>query len=289
MHIDQPVSPFGKFKGQGWTFLLAPVSDSSHLAIKRFADHPGTDGTLVGGHGTLSLMRYHESPFGPYDEISYSPGSYEYLNVRNVRPEASARRITKCYVSCHTHQIALIRANYGIPAEQAKFVWTQTGRDEVTTAISLPNGEHIIDLTLSRTSLTSFTINTRSLMSNSIDLGKLGPIVQPLLDGNQVAIPRIIEPYSPLLESAPLLKWYISFYGNSATAKIVRVSTNPNLFPPIERARVSRIGLMYMDMVMTLNAPDVVVDVVTPRPRRRRGRICLALQEWFDGIIYRAG
>lgn len=286
MHLDQTVSPFGQFKGHGWVFFLAPVSGSSHPAITRFADHPGTNGPLLGGPGTLSLMRYDDSPFGAYDEISYSPGSYEYLNIHNVRPDASARRITKCYVSCNPDQICLIRASYGIPAAQARFAWTQTGRHKVTVEIRFPNGESIIQLTLGRTSLTSFTINTRSLMSNNIDLGKLMPIVQPVLDENQVAVPRIIDPYSPLLESAPLLKWYTSLYGTSAAAKIVGANTNPRHFPPIEQARVSRIGMLIMDMVMTLNAPEVVVDVVTPRARSGR-TVCSTIAGLFEGIIYR--
>ena len=284
MHLEQTVSPFGQFKGHGWVFLLAPVSALSRPAITRFADHPGTNGSLVGGAGTLSLMRYSESPFGEYDEISYSPGSYEYLNIHNVRPEASARRITKCYVSCSADKISLIRASYGIPAEQAHFTWTQTERHEVTTEISLPDGEFIIQLTLARASLTSFTINTTSLMSNSIDLGKLFPIAQPLQDGIQVTIPRVMDPYSPLLESAPLLKWYSSIYGIGAACKIIRSSTNPVYFPPVEQARVSKLGLVLTDMVMTLKEPNIVVDVLTPGERRRR-RCTIA--GWLEGIIYR--
>jgi len=284
MHIEQTVSPFGQFKGHGWVFLLAPVSGLSHPAIARFADHPGTNGSLVGGPGTLSLMRYSESPFGEYDEISYSPGSYEYLNIHNVRPEASARRITKCYASCGADKISLIRASYGIPTEQAMFTWTQTGPHEVTTEISLPNGEFIIRLTVARASLTSFTINTTSLTSNSLDLGKFFPLVQPLQDGNQVVVPRVMDAHSPFLESAPLLKWYSSIYGIATASKIVRSATNPLYFPPVEQARVSRLGLVITDMVMTLNEPVIVVDVITPRERRRRR---CRMTGWLDGIIYR--
>jgi hypothetical protein len=270
-------------------FLLAPISASSPTSVRRFSDHPRTKGELVGGSGSLTLCRYTESPFGPYDELSYSPGWYEYLNIRNVRPSATAKRITKSYVSCSENDLRLIRVHYGIPAEQAKFNWnlsgTEDGTEQVTVRITLPDDEQVIQLTLTQSSFPTFTINSASLVSNAIDLAKLMPIVQPLLDGNQVPVPQSLSPNSPLLESAPLLKMYTSIQGSSGFATLQAV-TNPRFFPPIEEAGVSRYGLVLTQMVMTLNAPEIVLDVVSPG-ERRKWRTCIVISNWINSIVFR--
>ena len=110
-------SPFGIFKGQTWIFLVSPIYPSSPASIRKFADHPGTTGELVGGPGMLSLYRYTESPFGAYDQLSYSPGWYEYLNIQKRWPYSTVTRITKSYVSCFTgrdldyHKREIINSN----------------------------------------------------------------------------------------------------------------------------------------------------------------------------------
>jgi len=285
--IDQSNgSPFGEFKGQGWIFLLEPVSSAAPYSIRRFADHPGTTGVLVGGPGILYLCRYTESPFGMYDELSYSPGWYEHLNIGKYRLKATAKRITKSYVSCNENDVNMIRSNYGIPAEQARFEWRALAPDQVAVEITLPTHERIIDLTFKQSSLPIFTINSTSLISNEIDLAKLVPIVQPLLDGNQVPIPQNLTPHSPLLESAPLLKMYTSISGNARLATLLRANTNERLFPPIEAAGVSRYGLEVMEMTMNLNPPEVVLDVVSPR-ELRTWRICTVVSNLIKSIVFR--
>jgi hypothetical protein len=284
--IDQSnSSPFGTFKGHGWIFLLESISSSSSASIRQFADHPGTTGQLVGGPGTLCLYRYHESPFGAYDELSYSPGWYEYLNIQNSRPSATAKRITKSYVSCNENNVHMIRSHYGIPAAQAIFHWKAIGPDQVTAEITLSHGERVIELTFKQSSLPIFTINSSSLISNAVDFAKLVPIVQPLLDGNQVPIPQNLSPHSPLLHSAPLLKLCTSIRGNAKLTTLLRAETNADLFPPIEAGRVSRYGLELMEMVMTLNAPEVVLDVVSPR-ERRPWQIYLVVSSWINSIVF---
>ena len=284
--IDQSnSSPFGTFKGHGWIFLLEPLSASSPASIRHFADHPGTTGQLVGGPGTLCLYRYYESPFGAYDELSYSPGWYEYLNIQNSRPSATAKRITKSYISCSENDMHMIRSNYGIPAEQAVFHWKAIGPDQVTAEITLRHGERIIELTFKQSSLPVFTINSASLISNAVDFAKLVPIVQPLLDGNQVPIPQNLSPNSPLLHSAPLLKFCTSICGNARLATLLRAETNAQLFPPIEAGRVSRYGLELMEVMMTLNAPEVVLDVVSPR-ERSPWQIYLVISNLINSIVF---
>src|SRR5277367_2368431 len=144
--IDQTTpSPFGAYKGQGWVFFLSSLTTSSSPAIRHFAEHQATKGRLVGGPGFLSLYRYYDSPFGPFDELCYSPGWYEYLNVGDRNP-SSAKRITKSYVSCSEIQRAKIRYELGIPAERAQFNWNDFPTGEVAVQVTLPNGVQIIDL-----------------------------------------------------------------------------------------------------------------------------------------------
>jgi hypothetical protein len=284
--IDQSnSSPFGTFKGHGWIFLLEPVSSSTPASIRQFADHPGTTGQLVGGPGTLSLYRYHESPFGAYDKLSYSPGWYEYLNIQNWRPSATAKRITKSYVSCNENDMRMIRSNYGIPATQAIFHWKAIGPDQVSAEITLRHGERVIELTFKQSSLPIFTVNSASLILNAVDFAKLVPIVQPLLDGNQVPIPQNLSPSSPLLYSAPLLKLCTSVRGDAKVTTLLRADTNAHLFPPIEDGRVSRYGLELTEIVMTLNAPEVVLDVVSPR-ERRTWQTYLVVSNWINSIVF---
>jgi hypothetical protein len=272
------------FKGQGWVFLLSPLQCSSSSSPRQFADHPGTKGQLVGGPGSLSLYRYTDSPFGPYDELSYSPGWYEYLGSPGTKWTSKASRITRSYVSCNDLSISIIRKDCGIPAERAEFAWYSPRPGEVIVNVTLPNGQHVTELLLQQTSFPIFTINSKSMMTDNLDLARYAPIVQPLLDGNQVPAPREIEPYSPLLASAPLLKSYTSMYGSSGIAKLVRAVTNAEFFPVIEEAEVSRYGLALTEMEMLSHPSEIVVDVI--RPKERGLRISAAIWNWFKSVIF---
>jgi len=284
--IDQTTpSPFGPYKGQGWVVFLSSLTSSSPHAICHFAEHPTTKGRLVGGPGFLSLYRYYESPFGPYDELSYSPGWYEYLNICDGPYPKSAKRITKSFVSCNDAQIARIRYDLGIPAERAQFTWNSFPTGEVAVQVTLPNGVQIIDLIMKRTSFPSFTINSVSLISDWLDVAKLSPIVQPLLDGRQVPVLPNIDPHSPLLTCAPLLKAHTTIRGESGIATLVRAATNRDVFPPIEEAGVSRYGFALMDVEMIVNPPEIVLDVVTPG-EYSSGSVWRFFTNWFKGFIF---
>jgi hypothetical protein len=278
-------TPPWHFKGQGWIFLLSPISSNSSQSLQRFVDHNGTNGQFTGGPGSLSLYHYTDSPFGPYDELSYSPGSYEYLKLRNSR--SNANRIRKSYVSCSQNDVRMIRSQYGIPAEQVQFRWQFPTEGQCIVQITLPTGEHIIEMLFQQTAMPEVTINSMSILSPALDFAKLMPIVQPLLDGNQVPIPRGLEPYSPLLQSAPLLKSYTSIQASSGVATLVRAITNAQLFPPIEQSGVSRYGLILTDMEMTLSTPEIVLDVPRPRERRNHRTCCAVISNWINPLIFR--
>jgi hypothetical protein len=252
--------------------------------ILQFADHPGTTGRLVGRPGALYLYRYTDSPVGAYDELSYSPGAYEYLNLNRLT--SKAHRITKSYVSCGERGTLAIRRNWGIPAEQAEFTWHASTTGETTVKVTLPSGEHIIELTMRQVLLQNFTINSKSIMSDSMDMGRLAPIVQPLLDGNKVPAPMELEPFSPLLQSAPLLRSYTSIVGTAGLATLVHADTNPELFPPIEDAKVSRYGMVLLDVTLIIKEPTVVLDVIK-QSKPKTSRICTYILNWINTIIFR--
>src|SRR5579859_1884032 len=277
-------SPPWSFKGHGWIFLLSPYTPSMSSGV---VDHPGTNGHGLRGHGCLTLYRYTSSPFGPYDELSFSPGWYPYLSPPSTSPYRSSR-ITKSYVSCGDRGIGYIRKELGIPVEPAKFAWYAPPMSgEVIVNISKSDGQHILELLLSQASLTRFTINSKSLLSDSIDLGRVGCIVQPLLDGNTASVPRGLED-TPLLERAPLLKSWSSVTGEGALVKMKRAVSNAVLFPRIEDIGVARWGVFLIGMEMIVHPPEVVLDVAPPQHSNDvwRSRGCIRLLSWFNGLIF---
>ena len=173
----------------------------------------------------------------------------------------------------------------GIPAEKANFEWGFTDQGDVTVQINLPNGEHVISMTIKQSSFPSFRINSSSSVSNVLEIGRLAPIVQPLLDGTQVPVPKDLLPNSPLLQSGPLLKMYTSISGSARFVSLVRAQTNQQLFPPIELSGVSRYGLEMLDVDMIVNVPEVVLDVVEPT-LHRPSRIWNAISDFFCSIIF---
>jgi hypothetical protein len=150
----------------------------------------------------------------------------------------------------------------------------------------LPNGDKIIRLTLKETSFPCFTVNSASAISNAIDFAVLAPIVQPLLDGAQAPIPQNLQPHSPLLHSAPLLKMYTSIRGNSKFVSLLSTETNERLFPPIECVGVSRYGLVFVDMEMNLHSPEVVLDVAEPSEAQRSSAVWGFISDCLNYAVF---
>ncbi|RDX48224.1 hypothetical protein OH76DRAFT_1405139 [Lentinus brumalis] len=70
-----------------------------------------------GGRGSVTLLRYTDTPIGPFDELAISPG--EFTNPF----EQECHRITRAYAS----SIAAVvngRSNWGLPRELAQFTFT---------------------------------------------------------------------------------------------------------------------------------------------------------------------
>ncbi|PFH58720.1 hypothetical protein XA68_13318 [Ophiocordyceps unilateralis] len=88
-----------------------------------FASPPGSK--PAGGLGMIQIIRYHDSPVGPYDEMLVVPGSFDWVRRRPDGREEVGRnpRISRIYVSqrqtCHNGRI-----NWGCPKHLARFDWT---------------------------------------------------------------------------------------------------------------------------------------------------------------------
>ncbi len=83
----------------------------------------------AGGLGFLMLVRYTETPVGPYDEVLFIPGSF---NVNGVKRYC----VTRIYVSSMASVING-QVNWGLPKALANFSYTQESRNIETISITL--------------------------------------------------------------------------------------------------------------------------------------------------------
>ena len=97
----------------------SPLEASSSFASKEF-------GEPVGGLSMIQLLRYTESPFGPYDEMILAPGFFRYPVSDKDGKKASATnaRITRIYVS-QKQTCWNGRSAYNVPKHLARFEWTE--------------------------------------------------------------------------------------------------------------------------------------------------------------------
>ncbi|KAH8172072.1 hypothetical protein LIA77_08840 [Sarocladium implicatum] len=112
------------------SLLHDPLEASHEASSTAFSQHKG-------GFGSIHIVRYKESPVGPYDELVISPGSYTWARQDGgKRVEGKGLRITRIYVSqretCHYG-----RKYWNIPKHLADFAFT-TNSDGSTTLTLRP-------------------------------------------------------------------------------------------------------------------------------------------------------
>jgi len=97
-------------------FLYSPLEADSTFAAGRF----------VGGLGLVQVIRYTQTPVGPYDEIMIIPGRFENM-IKEVGADGKVRlrskknyKISRIYVS-HEKTCWNGRKNWNIPKHLAKF------------------------------------------------------------------------------------------------------------------------------------------------------------------------
>ncbi|HCH65982.1 MAG TPA: hypothetical protein DFR83_24485, partial [Deltaproteobacteria bacterium] len=113
--------------GEGYIFPLK--STREHVLRHGFLP-PSEQDCFVGGWGAWMLVRYRDSPVGPYDELLYIPG----YSRRGWR---LTWQITKIYVSTEASARAGIRT-WGLPKEVAPFAFTTEG-DALRAVVGEPS------------------------------------------------------------------------------------------------------------------------------------------------------
>lgn len=101
-----------KLKGTVYTFITyTPAKGAAELgSMKSFMYSPleaqssFASGKFVGGIGMVQVIRYSDTPVGPYDEMVLVPGSFRYRSgstseTRQSIKEQKNVRVTRIYVS----------------------------------------------------------------------------------------------------------------------------------------------------------------------------------------------
>jgi len=144
-------------KGTVYTFLFY-VTPSQAKNLPSIAYSPLEGGSsfgaakAVGGLGNIQIIRYFESPVGPYDEMVLIPGKFEY-EVEQGGPKRRNFRVTRIYVSqketCYNG-----RKNWSIPKHLARFEFKTfpTGSTEINVYPHDTSG----DITEARAAKTPF-------------------------------------------------------------------------------------------------------------------------------------
>jgi hypothetical protein len=99
------ISPPWTLKATIYIFVFY-ISPSSALSLPSFtfspleATSPFAAGKAKGGMGMVQVIRYSESPVGPYDELLLAPGEFEYeVQQGEQKVKKSNLMITRIWVS----------------------------------------------------------------------------------------------------------------------------------------------------------------------------------------------
>ncbi|KAL7415117.1 hypothetical protein BDY24DRAFT_440065 [Mrakia frigida] len=184
-------------KGQLWTFpplfgkgkldLPAgtyPEGDELHVSDKE---------KFAGGLGMLMLVRYSETPVGPYDELVYIPGNFTSPSFPSSSKSLRSLRITGIYVSTQA-SVDAGRFNWNIPKHLAHFSFSSPfGSTTASSSPTLVSVSHSPSsssqpffqaLLTPSTYLTPFNIPIRTVFARGTSLNGYSPLndfVQPPL------------------------------------------------------------------------------------------------------------
>jgi len=116
----------------GFTFIPTKLPKKAFGPFER-GSKLQTDGTYLGGIGMIQLIRYHDSPVGPYDELFVIPGFYNYEGPEGQGQKNNVR-ISRIYVS-QKYTAFNGRTNWNIPKHLAKFDWQQNEDGEMSVKV----------------------------------------------------------------------------------------------------------------------------------------------------------
>lgn len=124
-----------KLKGTTWIFVLSGLLSNNNFPPGWVTPYQtealSQGGQFVGGPALVQLVSYSESPVGPYDELIYIPGRWEYEH------NDPAFRITRIYVSSK-ESAENGRRNWNIPKQVANFSYTSGPDDTFRFTVSNP-------------------------------------------------------------------------------------------------------------------------------------------------------
>ncbi|KAF4979879.1 hypothetical protein FZEAL_3990, partial [Fusarium zealandicum] len=140
------VPPPWTLKGDVYTFAFwTQVRDGvlpavAYSPLEAQSDY-ASSGTPLGGLGMLQVIRYRDSPVGPYDEMLVAPGSFGYeredAGARRVRRKSP--RITRIYVSqrdtCYNGRKTDNILDWNVPKHLARFSWTDNPDGSTTVHV----------------------------------------------------------------------------------------------------------------------------------------------------------
>ncbi|KOS19627.1 hypothetical protein ESCO_001239 [Escovopsis weberi] len=126
-----------------WTSKAKAESMPKHHLFSQLEAHSSfadsESSKPVGGLGSIQILRYKETPVGPYDELVVVPGSYEWerKGPDGRRKGGSNLKISRVYVS-QKHTCYNGRLNWNVPKHLARFDW-QYDPNGVTTVRVFPH------------------------------------------------------------------------------------------------------------------------------------------------------
>lgn len=122
--------------------------------IDKYGNVPGfLQGQYAGGFGSVMLVDYQESDVGPYGELLFIPGKFDFKGKK-------LDTISKIYVSSQ-ESVVNGRANWGIPKEQAEFKFEKLGSREERIRVSF-SGTLVVEFVI-RSGVLPFPVSTRLL------------------------------------------------------------------------------------------------------------------------------
>ncbi|KAA1468435.1 hypothetical protein DENSPDRAFT_464714 [Dentipellis sp. KUC8613] len=240
---------------------------------------PGTDGRKQhrGDWPQIVVVRYTDSPAGPYDELMYVGGKFE-NPVEGKGVETG--RITNIYVSTNA-SVWNGRRNWNIPKHLARFEWTPKAGDPYTTTLKvyhhdgvpppLSATEPFFEATLTRSRLPAVPLNTANIPFASRSLR----LVQPPLfrgrypdDGEMPGSAVIGTDDPPHGRTNPWLSITPGYNGWFGLAYIEAVKRNGALEDLGDGCSFPRCNPVWMGMrfegVIHFPAPEVVGEAGDP-------------------------
>lgn len=137
-------------RGKGYILIYK----FSHEFVEKYGNVPDfLQGHFIGGFGSVMLVDYQESNAGPYGELLFIPGKFDFKGKK-------LNTISKIYVSSE-ESVVNGRANWGIPKEQAKFDFEKLNNREERIRVSF-GGTFVAEFVI-RSEALPFPVSTRLL------------------------------------------------------------------------------------------------------------------------------